>query len=111
MRLFKVLKVCLPGRETLGFDVFAFHQQKAVHPFHVLREACRCARDHGDDYRQGTQADEKFEMKLADVVDEFVLPGGSAGADENNRPFHRISVCSASTNRVSFSRPCEATRM
>ena len=70
-----------------------------------------CAGDDGDDHRQDAQADEKLEMKLANVIDELVLPGGSAGADENNRPVHRISVRSASTSRASFSRPCEATRM
>ena len=54
---------------------------------------------------------EKFEMKLADVIDELVFPGGSAGDDQNNRAVHRINVRSASTSRASFSRPCEATRM
>src|SRR5690348_10628729 len=111
VRLFEILKIDLPGREAPGFDVFAFHEQKTVHGFHVLRKAGLCAGNHGDDYRQDAQADEKLEMIFAYVVDEFVLPGCTAGTDENNRTVHCISVRSASTSRASFSRPCDATRM
>ncbi len=111
MRLFKILKVALAGLEALRFDVFAFHQQQAVHAFHVLREASGRAGDDGHNHRQGAQLDQKFEMKFADVIDEFIFPRGPARDDENNRAIHCISVRSASTRRASFSRPCEATRM
>ena len=44
----------------------------------------------GHDYGQDAQADQKLEMKFADVIDEFVFAGGSTGADENNRAVHRM---------------------
>ena len=52
MRFFEILEVGLAGSESLGFDVLAFDEQKAIHAFHVLRQACQCALDHGDDHGQ-----------------------------------------------------------
>src|SRR5579863_5449 len=111
MRLFEVLKIGLPRLESLGLDVLTFHQQKAVHAFHILRQACQCALDHRDDYRQSVEANKKFEMELADVINDLVFADCLARDDENYRATHPTTVLSASTSRISFSRPCEATRM
>ena len=60
---------------------------------------------------QRAQADQKFEMKFADVVDELMFAGSAPGDDQNDRAFHCTRTRSASTSRASFSRPWEATRM
>ena len=65
-----------------------------------------------------TQAQEQIKMEFADVIDDAALADSAACDNEDDGARHRIvpqtqavNSRSAATNRSSFSRPCEATRM
>src|SRR5579859_2217496 len=111
MRLFEITEIGFVVVVKLGLDVFALHKEQAAHPLHVLRQTSLCAFGHRNHYRQSAHANQKLEMKFANVVDELMFAGSAPGDDQDGRAFHCSRTRSASTSRESLSRPWEATRM
>jgi hypothetical protein len=111
MRLLEVLVIFRRGFESLGLDVLALHEQKALHAWQVTGKTGTRPFHNRDHDRKRFQRDEKSEVSLGDVIDVLVFSDRSARDDENRGAFHWSNVWSALTSLASFSRPWDATRM